>query len=263
MKFHILLVSFALLLAGCSSKTNVNSSNIPTNNQSSVQSQSSFNNRTDITKENYERYFSIYNNTTFWKTTVTPLVSKHLIYENVVFNFRSTYKYTTYSSGSGQLTQDEVFEYSLTIDETGKAEGKYVDQSHQSRISNGNQATFGELVSVSGCISFDLNGARVTRLLSSDNKQSLNKSYYTSNSDKITYKANYSYIKDSDTDALYSIEKVTASFKGVVNNVEKTFTYTFNPDLFGEAEIITDVHFTSYLTKESFNITNGFLIEYI
>lgn len=212
----------------------------------------------NLTAQNYDKFFVVQNNVTYRNTTITPRFNKHLNYKDVVFNFKTDYSIET----SFHQYTESTYTFNLKVDETGNAEGKYVNTNtnlHSYKV---------ELVSIEGVVSFSDGYSFFDKIEKASrdayHKEDIGVYYNFSGSEKykIIFKADLNVSETADTDAFYIIESVTIKFKTTVNNVSRDFEYTLYPNFYGIAEIPIEKDDNSILENQSFAYTNGYYLVY-
>ena len=209
-----------------------------------------------ITVENYSNFFNVNPYDAMYKVTVSPCFNKHLIYDNVVFNFKTTYSEPT---GAGQ-SKEGTYDFSITLDETGNGQGvRYKGGSATS--------TRVELVSVSGSASFKEDYTFFEQIdkvkRDSYHKEDIGVYYSLTSGSRyvLRFKSDLNFDNTPNTDAFYLIKSVNVKFTATVNNVSKSFEYNMHPNFCGVAEIPVEDNYNN-ISNFSFKYINGYYLTY-
>ena len=210
----------------------------------------------NVTTENYAKFFKVSPYEGMYKVIISPYFNKHLTYENVVFNFRSTYSIST---GAGQY-QEETYDFSITVDKTGNGQGvRYKGGSASSiRVA---------ILSVTGTASFkeDYTSFQQLNKVKRDllHKEDIGVYFSLSSASSYTlrFKTDLNFSDSADTDAFYVIGSVKVKFTATVNNASKNFEYDMHPNFCGIAEIPIEENYSN-IKDFSFKYTDAYYLVY-
>ena len=199
----------------------------------------------NLTKENYETFFSVEHNLTYKKTVISPCFNKHLDYKDVVFEYKT----------------DSSYQYKVKVDETGKGEAKDTNKEYSYALRH-------DLVSIQGTVSFkdDYTSFQKIETLNRDinHKESASISYSLTGTTKyvLSFRTDLNFTKTADTDAFYLIDTVKIKFTTTVNNAQREMEVEAHPNFFGMASVPLEGEYSGGISNVSYEYIKGFYLAY-